>query len=139
MIKPHDVHYTNGKSMSNIGAATNEGKNVTVIPTDDVCVTFKEVLRKGFTTVTKSEKGPKPPPRRKIRQYYNIKTTAKHSAPIEIRIVLPCVSMTKARPKLWRWYHEAERCEDITKRYSEKYHLIVGETRDPLESMFGIT
>lgn len=125
--------------MSKIGAATNKGKNVTVFPTDDVCLTFREVLQKGSTTVTKCETGPKPPPRRKIRQYYRIKTTAEHSAPVEIRIISPPVPMKSARLKLWRWYPKKEKWEDITKRYSEKYHLIIGETRDPLESMFGIT
>jgi len=139
MIKPHDVYYTYGKSMSNIGATTNKGKNITVFPTDDVCLTFREVLRKGSTTVTRSETGPKPPPRHKMRQYYRIKTTAEHSAPVEIRIILPPVSMTSARLKLWRWYPKAERWEDITRRFSKKYHLIIGETRDRLESMFGIT
>ncbi len=109
MIKPHDEYYTYGKSMSNIGAVTNKGKNITVFPTDDVCLTFREVLQKGSTTVTKRETGPKPPPRRKIRQYYRIKTTAEHSAPVEIRIILPPVSMTSARLKLWRWYPKAER------------------------------
>ena len=125
--------------MSNIGAITNKGKNVTVFPTDDVCLTFREVLQKGSTTVSKHETGPKPPPRRKIRQYYKIETTAEHSPPVEIRIILPPILMTSARLTLWQWYHKEERWENITKRFSLKYHLIIGETPDHLESMFGIT
>lgn len=124
--------------MSKIGAATNEGINVTVLPRDDIILTFKEVSRKGFTTVSKYETGPKPPAPHKIRQYYKIKTTAEHSPPIEIRIYLPSVPKA-SRLKLWRWYQATKRWEDITKRFSRKYHLLVGETPDRLESMFGVT
>jgi hypothetical protein len=124
--------------VSKIGAATNEGKNVTVLPRDEVTVTFSEVTRKGFTTVKRSETGPEPPMRRKIQIYYNIKTTAKHSPPIEIRIFLPSVPKT-SRLKMWRWYPTTKRWEDITKRFTRKCHLLVGETCDSLESMFGVT
>jgi hypothetical protein len=124
--------------VSKIDAATIEGKSIAVFPTDDVCLTFKEVARKGFTTVTRSEKGPEPPVRRKIRLYYRIKTTAVHSAPVEIRVILPCDFVT-SHSRLWRWYPAKKRWEDITKRFSKKYHLIIGETRDCLESVFGVT
>lgn len=125
--------------MSKIGAATSEGKDVAVFPADDVCLIFKEVARKGFTIVSRSKTGPEPPTRRKIRQYYSIKTTAKHSAPIEIRIVFPRDLMAGAGLKLWRWYPEAKRWENITKRFRSKYNMIIGETGDPIGSMFGVT
>ena len=118
---------------------TGVGKNVAVFPTEDVCLIFREVVRKGFTTVTKTKTGLEPPLRRKIKQYYRIKTTAEHSPPIEIRIILPCTLMTGARLKLWRWYPTTKQWKDITKRFSLKYHLIIGRTDDHLESMFGVT
>jgi hypothetical protein len=124
--------------VSKIGAATNEGKNITVFPRDDIILTFTEVSRKGITTARKSETGPKPPTRHKIRQYYHIKTTAKHSPPIEIRIMLPSIPAT-SRLKLLRWYPKTKRWADITKRFSREYRLLIGETRDRLESVFGIT
>jgi hypothetical protein len=118
---------------------TGVGKNVAVFPTEDVCLIFRGVVRKGFTTVTKTKTGPEPPLRRKIKQYYRIKTTAEHSPPIEIRIILPCTLMTGARLKLWRWYPTTKQWKDITKRFSLKHHLIIGRTDDRLESMFGVT
>ena len=138
IIKPQEVHYTQGLSVSKIGAATNEGKNITVIPRDDIILTFTEVSRKGITTARKSATGPEPPTRHKIRQYYHIKTTTEHSPPIEIRIMLPSIPAT-SRLKLWRWYPTTKRWEDITKRFSREYRLLIGETRDRLESVFGIT
>ena len=126
--------------MSKIDEKTTcAGKNVAVFPTEDVCLIFKEVVRKGFTTVTKTKSGPEPPLRRKIRQYYRIKTTAEHSPPIEIRIILPCALTTGARLKLWRWYPTTKQWKDITERFSLKHHLIIGRTGDRLESMFGVT
>jgi len=125
--------------LSKRDAATNKGKNVAVFPTDDVYVVFNEVTRTGFTSVAKPRTGPKPPPRHKIRQYYRIKTTAEHSPPVEIRIILPQVPVIRARLRLWRWYRATEEWKDITKFSSRKYHLVIGETSDRLESIFGIT
>jgi len=125
--------------LSKTGAATNKGKKVAVFPADDVCVVFNKVTRTGVSIVARSKKGPEPPPRYKIRQYYRIKTTAEHSPPVEIRISLPCVPAMRGRLRLWRWYPETKKWKDITKFFSEKYHLLVGETRDCLESMFGVT
>lgn len=119
--------------------ATNKGKKVAVFPVDDVCVVFHEVMRAGFTSVAKPRAGPEPPVRRRIRQYYLIKTTAEHSPPVEIRIILPRVPAKRARLRLWRWYRATEEWKDITKSFSQKYHLLVGETSDCLESMFGVT
>lgn len=125
--------------MSKRGAATSKGKNVAVFPADDVYVVFNEVTRTGFTSVAKPRTGPKPPRRHKIRQFYRVKTTAEHSPPVEIRIILPRVPGVHARVRLWRWYEATEEWKDITKFFSRKYHLIVGETSDRLESMFGVT
>lgn len=132
-----------GDNLSNTGVATPKGKAVAVFPTDDVCVVFKEVTRTGFTRVAKPRTGPKPPSRRKIRQYYRIETTARHSPPVEIRIILPLppleVPVRLVRLRLWRWYRETEEWKDITKSFSRKYHLLIGETGDSLLSMFGVT
>lgn len=130
-----------GNVLVNQGGATPEGKNVAVFPADDVCVIFSEVKRTGSTSVTKPETGPKPPSRYKIRQYYRIETTAKHSAPVEIRIILPLPQsgVRLSGLKLWRWYEATEEWKDITKSFSEAYHLLIAETDDPLKSMFGIT
>ena len=125
--------------MSKTGAATNKGKKVAVFPADDVCVVFKEVTRGGFTSVAKPRTGPEPPRRLKIRQYYRIKTTAEHSPPVEIRIILPQVPAKRARLRLWRWYPKTREWKDVTKFFRRKYHLLVGETGDRLESMFGVT
>lgn len=125
--------------MSKKGAATPKGKKVAVFPADDVCVVFKEVTRTGITIVAKPRAGPEPPPRLKVKQYYRIKTTAEHSPPVEIRIILPEVPVKRARLRLWRWYRKTEEWKDVTKYFSQKYHLLVGETRDRLESMFGVT
>ena len=125
--------------MSKIGAATNEGKNVTVFPTDDVCVVFNEVTRRGLTSVAKLKKGPAPPKRHKMRQYFRIKTTAEHSPPVHIRIILLSVPVKHARLRMWRWYPATEEWKDVTDFFSRKYHLIVGKTSDCLESIFGIT
>ena len=138
MIKPDQIYYTRGKSVSKIGTPTFEGKTVTILPTIDVSLTFKEVSRKGYTTVTESGKGPEPPARYKIRLYYRIKTTAVHSAPVEIRIILQSDFVT-SHPRLWRWYPAKKRWENITKHFSKKYRLLIGETRDCLESVFGVT
>jgi hypothetical protein len=121
------------------GVVTGTGKNVVVFPRNDVCVVFNKVTRTGLTSVAKPWTGPEPPPRRKIRQYYLIKTTAKHSPPVEIRIILPQVPVIHGRLRLWRWYRATEEWKDITKFFSRKYHLVAGETSDRLESMFGIT
>lgn len=124
--------------MSKKDQATIKGKHVAVFPSADVCVVFKEVTRGGFTSVAKPKTGPKPPLRHKMRQLYRIKTTAVHSPPVEIRIVLPGVP-TSGRARLWRWYRATEEWKDITKFFSQKYHFIIGQTNDRLESIFGVT
>jgi hypothetical protein len=128
-----------GINMSKTGVATHTGKNVAVFPTDDVCLIFKEVTRTGLTSVAKLGKGPEPPSRYKIRQYYRIQTTAEHSPPVEIRIILPLAPDVSARPRLWRWYGATKEWKDVTKFFSRKYSLVVGETGDRLESIFAIT
>jgi hypothetical protein len=130
---------TPGKNLSQKGKATRKGKNVVVFPADDICVVFNEVTQTGLTTAAKPKTGPKPPPPHKIKQLYSIKTTAKHSPPIEIRIILPQAPVIHARAKLWRWYPKTKEWKDITKSFSRKYHLIIGQTNDRLESMFGVT
>ena len=123
--------------MSSIGVATNLGDIVTVLPSDDVTVTFSKVTKKGFTTVKKPATGPPPPTGQKILTYYDIQTTAVHSPPIEIRIHLSSVPETPS-PRLWRWYPTTG-WKDITKRFNRQSHLLVGETPDRLQSMFGVT
>jgi hypothetical protein len=125
--------------LSKKGVATSKGKKVAVFPTDDICVVFHEVTQSGLTTVAKPRTGPEPPRRRKIRQYYQIKTTAEHSPPVEIRIILSRVPAKRAHMRIWRWYKQTKEWKDVTKSFSQKFHLLVGETRDCLESMFGVT
>jgi hypothetical protein len=136
VLRPRD-------NLGNTDGATPKGKKVVVFPVDDVCVIFNEVTRTGFTHVIKPKTGPKPPLRRKIRQYYRIETTAEHSPPIEIRIILPVpppqAPVRLVGLKLWRWYSATKEWKDITKSFSQKYHLLIGQTDDRLKSMFGIT
>jgi len=139
MIKPQDGVLHSGKNLSKTGAATSKGKKVAVFPADDVCVVFNEVTHTGLTSVAKPRTGPKPPPRHKIKQYYRIKTTAEHSPPVEVRIILPQIPVIHGRLRLWRWYPKTKKWKDITQFSSRKYHLIVGKTSDRLESMFGVT
>jgi hypothetical protein len=124
--------------VSHNGADTNKGESVTVLLSDDVTVTFKKVTQKGLTNVKKPATGPEPPPGQKILAYFDIKTTAKHSPPIEIRIHWPSVPQTPD-PKLWRWYPTTKEWKHITTRFNKECHLLVGVTPHNLESMFGVT
>ena len=80
----------------------------------------------------------KPPFGCTMKLYYEIKTTAEHKDPVEIKIILPIALKTDNPPKLWRWYPDIESWKNITKRYNPEFHLIIGET-DLLKSMFGVT
>jgi hypothetical protein len=130
---------TFGISMGKNGVLTCKGKNVAVFPSEDVCVVFSEVTMEGLTSVIKSKSGPEPPLRRMIKRYYEISTTAKHVPPIKIKIVFPCDLRRGTSLRLWRWYPKTKRWENITKSFRSKYNIVIGETGDPLESMFAVT
>lgn len=116
---------------------TRVGEDVAVLPTDDVTIVFENVLSEGYTTLDKPETGPEPPSGFDIIHYYDIRTTAKTRAKIEIRIIIECDVIHEAERRLWQWNERANQWRDITKYFNSEYHLIVGET-DHL-SIFGVT
>ena len=122
------------------GESTRRGKNVVVFPTDDVYLIFEKVTKKSVTKVTKPTPGTVPKPRQprgfRVRQYYDIRTTAGISGKISIRIIYDSAAQLKKEERLQLW-QQNKRWNNITKHFNRKYHLLIGETDH--FSMFGVT
>jgi hypothetical protein len=121
-------------------ALTRKGEDITVFPTDDVGVIFENVTSEGFTTVNKTETGPEPPQGFKVKEYYDIQTTASYQGKIKIRIIYDASNITRMQEEtlqLTQWNERTEEWTNITTHHNPKYHLITGETSHL--SIFGVT
>jgi len=118
--------------MGPFGGLTNEGQNVTVYPSSNVCLIFENVSVGGFTTVDVSTIGPEPPGGFKLAgNYYDIKTTANISGKIKIRIVYDDTNMTSDEKDslcLMQWNETSQQWIDITTHLDTENNFICGET-----------
>jgi len=77
------------------GSLTIAGVNVTVFPTNDVCLELRHVIEAGFSTAERNASGPAPPVGRNlVGQYYEIKTTARYAGKTLIKIIYDDANMT---------------------------------------------
>jgi len=126
--------------MKTQGVFTMKGESVTVFPSDDVGIIFTDVTSEGFTTARKVEIGPDAPTDFKVKQYYDIRTTAVYKGKATIRII--CAASTKKKEdedgiQLMQWNERTKHWIDITKHFNPEYNLVIGETSRL--SIFGIT
>jgi parallel beta-helix repeat protein len=118
-----------------MGPWTIEGVNVTVTPSHDVAITFGNVTSAGITTLNISQMGPDPPSGFKLATetptYYDIKTTANYTGPIQIKIAYNDAGLTRDQEnnlRLMHWNNTLQRWIDITKYVDTENNLIYGES-----------
>ncbi len=75
-------------------AQTPAGVNVTILPSDDLRLTFQNVTTEGYTNVYELETGPQPPEGRVAERYFEIESTADFVGPINLRFRYDDSNMT---------------------------------------------
>ena len=132
---PYIIDADNRDNYPLMGPWTIEGENVTVTPSSDVAITFKNITSGGITTLNTSMTGPEPPSGFKLATetptYYDIKTTANYSGPIQIRIAYNDTGLTQDQEnnlRLMHWNETIQQWIDITTCLDTESNVIYGET-----------
>jgi len=124
-----------------MGPWTSEGANVSVTPSSELTITFKNVTSAGITTASKLDTGPEPPSGFKLAEnYYDIETTANYAETIELRITYDDCNMTveeETSLSLMHWDETLQQWINITTLLDTENNIIYGETNHL--STFAIT
>ncbi len=118
--------------MGLFGSPTGKGTNVTVFPTSEVGLTFKNVTTAGSTTVNETATGPPiPQAYNLVGQYLDIKTTAAYTGEITLRFIYNDTDMSKLveqNLRLKYWNATSSSWEDVTTLVDTVNNVIYGET-----------
>jgi len=129
---PYVIDEYNADYYPLMGPWTPEGLNVSVMPSNELTITFENVTSSGVTTVSQTDVGLAPPFGFKLAEkYYNITTTANHLGTIKLRIFYDDSNMTKdeeSNLRLMQWDETTEQWVDITTYLDIESNIIYGET-----------
>jgi hypothetical protein len=126
--------------MGLFGSPTATGTNITVFPTAEVGLTFKNVTTAGSTTVNETATGPPLPlAYNLVGQYCDIETTAAYTGKITLRFIYNDTGMSQLieeNLRLGHWNETSDSWEDITTLVDTENNVIYGATNSL--SIFGI-
>jgi len=140
---PYVIDANNQDNYPLMGPWTVGGQNVTVTPSNDVTITFGNVTSEGITTLNVSSTGPEPPSGFKLTTetptYYDIKTTANYTGPIQLSVTYNDTGLTQDQEnnlRLMHWNETLQQWIDITTSIDTENDIIYGETSHL--SIFGV-
>jgi parallel beta-helix repeat protein len=132
---PYTIDANNQDNYPLMGPWTNVGENVTATHASGVSLTFANVTSSGITTVNVTQSGPDPPSGFRLALeppiFYDIKTTADYTGPIQIRVAYNDTGLTHGQEnnlRLMHWNETIQQWTDITKSVDTEDNLIWGET-----------